>query len=42
MARTFTIPNVTNGHHFVWAVLGFSDHLPYEVVAVRLIVGVEF
>jgi plastocyanin len=33
-ATTFTIPNVANGHHFVWAVLGYSDHLPYETVAV--------
>ena len=32
---TFTIPNVPNGHHFVWAVLGFSDHTPYETVAVN-------
>jgi plastocyanin len=31
---TFTVPNVPNGHHFIWAVLGFSDHTPYETVAV--------
>jgi plastocyanin len=31
---SYTIPNVPNGHHFLWAVLGFSDHLPYETVAV--------
>jgi plastocyanin len=32
---SFTIPNVPNGHHVVWAVLGFSDHMPYETVAVK-------
>ena len=30
----YTIHNVPNGHHFIWAVLGYSDHLPYETVAV--------
>lgn len=26
----YDIHNVTNGHHFLWVVLGYSDHLPYE------------
>ena len=30
----FTIPGVPNGHHTVYVVLGYSDHLPYEDVAV--------
>jgi plastocyanin len=32
---TVTITNVPNGHHIVWAVLGYSDHMPYETVAVQ-------
>lgn len=31
---TFTIPNVPNGHHKLWVVLGYSDHTPYQHVDV--------
>jgi plastocyanin len=27
---TFLIPDVTNGDHVLWVVLGYSDHTPYE------------
>ena len=26
----FTMPNVPNGHHKLWVVLGYSDHTPYQ------------
>jgi len=26
----FTIPNVPNGHHKIYVVLGYSDHTPYQ------------
>ncbi len=28
----FTIPNVPNGHHKLYVVLGYSDHTPYQQV----------
>ena len=30
----FTIPNVPNGHHKLYVVLGYSDHTPYQHVDV--------
>jgi plastocyanin len=30
----FTMPNVSNGHHKLYVVLGYSDHTPYEHVGV--------
>ena len=30
----YTIHNVSNGHHTLWVVLGYSDHTPYEGVGV--------
>jgi plastocyanin len=33
-ATVFMIPGLGSGRHHVWVVLGFSDHTPYEAVAV--------
>ena len=31
-ATDFTLPNVPNGKHHLYVVLGFSDHTPYEAI----------
>jgi len=32
---TYVIPNVPNGDHTLWVVLGYSDHTPYEEPSAR-------